>query len=138
MAYLIKADMQELFGDEELVQLTDRVSGGVIDDVVLDKAITFAEDVIDAIVPKSIRPGKTALVTNLAADIARWRLYDDLAPEHVQRRYDEAMKMLRDVAAGKASLGVNADTGEEINTAAGVKATTNTRVFNDSSLAGYA
>lgn len=38
-------------------------------------------------------------------DMARYHLYDDGAPEFVKDRYDAAMKWLRDIAAGKASLG---------------------------------
>lgn len=137
MPYLLKADMQALFGDAELIQLTDRVNADAINDAVLDVAIAYAEDLIDAIVPKTIRPDKTKLITNLAADIARWRLYDDVAPEHVQKRYDEAMRLLRDAAAGRASLGVSETTGEEKSATGGVKSTAPGRVFNDSSLAGY-
>jgi phage gp36-like protein len=38
-------------------------------------------------------------------DVARYNLYDDRAPEFVEERYDRRIKWLRDVSAGKASLG---------------------------------
>lgn len=137
MAYLTKSDMQALFGDAELIQLTDRVGADVINDAVLDAAIAYAEDLIDAVIPRAIRPDKTKLVTNLAADIARWRLYDDVAPEHVQKRYDEAMRLLRDAAAGRASLGVDETSGEEKTATGGVKSSTPGLVFNEDSWLGY-
>lgn len=38
-------------------------------------------------------------------DLARYALYDDRAPEFVTERYDRRVKWLRDVSAGRASLG---------------------------------
>lgn len=58
-----------------------------------------------------VDPAPSRLVA-VALDIARYRLYDDAAPEQVQQRYDHAVKWLRDVAAGKASL--TADDGTPI------------------------
>lgn len=137
MPYITLADMTAAFGEAELIDLTDRDGSGVINESVLQKAMDYAEDLIDAQIPRAIRPDKTKLVTALAADIARWRLYDVEAPELVQKRYDEAMKLLRDAAAGKASLGVNETTGDEMIAAGGVKNHVPGRVFNDETLAGY-
>ncbi|MCR9089869.1 MAG: DUF1320 domain-containing protein [Proteobacteria bacterium] len=58
-----------------------------------------------------VDPAPSRLVA-VALDIARYRLYDDAAPDTVQKRYEAAIKWLRDLAAGKAAL--TADDGSAI------------------------
>ena len=137
MPYLAKSDMVALFGETELIQLTDRANLGVIDDAVLAVAMTYAEDLFDAIIPRAIRPDTTKFITNLVADIARWRLYDDVVPDNVQARYTEAMRLLRDAAAGRANLGVSEITGELATVSSSVKATKSKRVFGAATLSDY-
>lgn len=45
----------------------------------------------------------------IAGELARFYLYEDGAPEHVEKRHDNAMAFLRDVSTGKVQLGVAAD-----------------------------
>lgn len=44
-------------------------------------------------------------LTAVTCDITRYGLYDEHATEEIQKRFDDAVKWLRDVSAGKASLG---------------------------------
>lgn len=46
----------------------------------------------------------TKQLAGLAADITRYRLYDDAAPEQVIERYKAAVHILKDIAAGKSNL----------------------------------
>jgi phage gp36-like protein len=45
-----------------------------------------------------------AVLRHAVLDIARYTLWDDRAPEEVRLRYEDALKWLRDVAAGKAAV----------------------------------
>lgn len=59
-----------------------------------------------------------ALITGLAADIARFKLWGQRAPDEVRKRYEDALAQLRDIAAGRIvlppdSTGMQASTGVE-------------------------
>ncbi len=103
--YASQQDMIDRFGEQELVERTDRVEPytGSIDSTVLDTALTDASNVVDGYVgarhqlPLASPP---ELLKQLTCDIARWKLYDDDATEAVTKRYEEAIAQLRDVARG--------------------------------------
>lgn len=107
--YVTQQQLIDRFGETELVQLTDRdgTAGGIVVDV-LDGAIADASAEADAYVgvryelPMAVVPD--ALV-RVVADMVRYRLYDDAAPEQVRKRYEDAVKFLRELAAGTVSIG---------------------------------
>jgi len=110
MPYCTKQDLIDRFAESELIQLTDRSNSGLIDDTVLNKAIADADAEIDSklknryTVPLSPTPD----ILNLkACDIARYFLYEDSPTDHVTKRYDDAIKFLKEVRDGKESLGVD-------------------------------
>ncbi len=114
MSYVTQAEMIARFGESELVQVTDRGMTGAIDAAVLSAAIADADADIDAYLGSGgytvpMTPVPTVLV-RLAADLVRYRLYDDAATETVRQRYEDARRMLEAIAAGRVSLGP-ADTG---------------------------
>lgn len=108
MAYAALTDMQSRFGEDELVQLTDRHGDGMIDPVALEQALIDASAVIDGYLagryPVPLAPVPPILV-GYACDLARLRLYKDAPPEIVVRRGDEAIKFLALVGQGKINLG---------------------------------
>ncbi|MBF0415599.1 MAG: DUF1320 domain-containing protein [Magnetococcales bacterium] len=53
---------------------------------------------------------ESSCLPGLCCDIARYFLHDSKATDTVSRRYDDATRWLRDVAAGKAVLGAETDT----------------------------
>ena len=113
--YATQQDLIDRFGQEELVELTDRADppAGLVDATVVARALADADAVIDGYVgarydlPLASTP---ALLANLAADIARYKLYDEAPPEAVENRHKNALAMLRDIAAGRAKLDI---AGEE-------------------------
>ncbi len=111
MTYATQQDLVERFGQEELIQLTDRNSVGAIDATVVAKALADADAAIDGYVasrytlPLSPVP---AQLNRVAGDIARYYLYEDKPTEAVQKRYDAAIAWLKDVAKGLITLGVDA------------------------------
>lgn len=129
MPYALKADMLEEFSEAELIQLTDRdtPATGAIVDAVLDRALAGASAEIDGYLT---RYAGTTLVlpilTRYCCDMARYRLYRDAAPEEVRLRYRDAVRFLEQVAAGKISLGAQAETAAADNS---VSFTTGQKVF---------
>ncbi|NOR70973.1 MAG: DUF1320 domain-containing protein [Methylomarinum sp.] len=107
MPYCTRQDMIGRFSEEELIQLTDNDNLDVIDDSVLNLAIDDAGAEIDGYLAKYDLPLTTvpAVLVRLCADIARYFLYDDAAPERVKDRYDAAIKFLLNVSKGTISLG---------------------------------
>ena len=110
MTYATKQDLIDRFGETELAQLTDRASGAAIVDAVLDRALADADAEINSyisvnhVLPLSPVP---ANLVRVAGDVARYYLYEDRVTEQVKARYDDAIAFLKNVASGKASLGVD-------------------------------
>lgn len=127
MPYVTQQQLVDRFGEEELIQLTDRANTGTIDAAVLNQAISDAGSEIDGYLagryqlPLATVPSILALY---CGDIARYRLYDDVAREEVRKRYDDAIEFLRLVAKGTVRLGA-----DEPASAGGAQMETGGRVF---------
>jgi phage gp36-like protein len=116
MLYCSKQGLIDRFSEDELIQLTDRHSSGLINDEVLNRAIEDASTEMDAYLsrfnftadnlPKSLKP--------LACDIARYRLYDEEPTEHITTRYNNAIKFLKSVNKGEITLGTTDEDTEVI------------------------
>jgi len=111
MTYATEQHMIDRFGEQELVELTDRVGVGRVDGAVLARALEDADGEINGYLatrytlPLSPVP---LVLTRLACDIARYFLYEDRASEAVRTRYQDAIKFLRGVSDGSITLGVDA------------------------------
>lgn len=112
MTYATQADLEARYNADELIQLTDAAGLGEIDGTAIASALARADAEINGrlsarySVPLTDIP---PLVVEHACAIARYRLYRDAPPEHVRADFQDAIKYLDAVAAGKASLGVDAD-----------------------------
>lgn len=140
MAYVTKQGLIDRFGEQELVQLTDRTNIPVstIDDVVVGRAIDDATALADGYLakvlalPLSVVP---PVLEKTVADIARYYLYGDRADRDSQitRAFNEATRFLRDISLGLVQLTV----GAEAPKAAGggqVRVSAPNRVFTRDSL----
>lgn len=111
MAYAVQADLVERFGEAELVRLTDRATPptGQIDAAVVSRAIADAEAEINGYLaarytlPLASTP---EILKRLSCDLARYLLYDDVAPDQIRDRYKDAVALLKGIADGKVSLGL--------------------------------
>ena len=123
MSYCAQSDLLEQIDEGVLIQLTDDHDAGSVDSGVVTRAVADADAEIDAYcgtryeVPFDPVP---ALVRKLSVDIAIYNLYARRkgVPDDRQKRYDNAVRFLRDVSMGKATLGSDApaddsDTGPE-------------------------
>ena len=103
MTYTTQAILIEAFGEEELVELLDRDQDEASDGGVLDRAIAYADSVIDGYLrgrytlPMTAAP---ALIVGIANDLVRYRLYDAKAPEEVASRNKQGIEDLKRIAAG--------------------------------------
>ncbi|MBZ9574415.1 DUF1320 domain-containing protein [Modicisalibacter sp. MOD 31.J] len=112
MAYVDQAALTTRFGEDELRALAPDGSGGIDADTV-QRACSDAEAEIDARLNGAgyatpLSPVPAALAAH-AADIARYRLYDDQVSDVVKGRYDDAMRFLRAIARGDVKLGEGGD-----------------------------
>ncbi len=108
--YVTPQDLIDAFGEAELIDLTDRATprAFVVDVDVAGHACERAQAEIDAALavryalPLSAVP---ELLRFIAQDLARYYLQPHEATELVTKRWEAARTSLRDIAAGKASLG---------------------------------
>lgn len=112
MAYCTPADILGIISEETLIQLTDDDDNGSVDMDKVDAAIADADAEVNGYcgarygVPFSPVP---AIVKKLSTDIAIYNLFAlrESVPDPRVKRYDNAIKFLTQVAAGKISLGVS-------------------------------
>lgn len=111
MTYATQQNLIDRFGEDELIQLTDRGNLGVIDATVVSRALADADARINGyLAVRYSLPLSAPLPTELerlACDIARYALYEDRVTEIVEKRYQDAIALLRDVSAGRAELGLD-------------------------------
>lgn len=165
MAYAVRTDLRTRFSTEELLQLTNRgqtvITTGMLDDgiddadlsgysaaeqaeilravAIIDAALADADAEIDPyLAPRYTLPLSSTprVLTNHAADIARYRLHENVVPDAVRQRYQDAIRFLKDVAAGRASLGLDA-AQEATPTTGGPSASAPDRIFTTDTLKGY-
>lgn len=109
MIYIDKPSMIAMFGEQEILQLTDRDrSQGAVVDVVLDRAMATAESEANSYLGAVYTlplPSVPEALRSFVGDITRYYLYDEQPTEQVQKRYDRAISWLRDVAKGLVKLG---------------------------------
>ncbi len=136
--YSTELQLIDQFGDAEIAAITDEgdlvtgpmlrtsITGGSMGGytseeqaataVCVAKIVTeqdMAAGVIDGyLAVKYVTPitDPPPVLTAYALDIVRYRLYDDAAPEQVKERYANAIAWLRDIAQGKADIGVPTET----------------------------
>lgn len=110
--YCTQEDMIKRFGEAELIQLTDHDNVGELNTDVLTRAISDANAEIEGYLSSRysapVTPVPTTLV-RVACDIARYYLYDDMATEHVSKRYNDAVAFLKGVARGDISIGISVE-----------------------------
>jgi len=138
MSYVDLQGLIDRFGNDELIQLTDTTGSGVVDAAVVNRAIADVDGEIDAyLVRRMTLPLATvpSALARLAASMVRYYLYRDAAPDLVKDQYDAAVKFLKAVAAGTASLGPDTAGGATPQTAAPSWSTPG-RMFDDAGLRG--
>lgn len=109
MPYIDKTYMITRFGENDLIELTDRVeplTHAIVDEI-LDAAIINAIGVVDAYVSDRYKTPLNPvpeMIKDCVATIAYYKLCRDRYTEETRQAYDDALKFLKDIAWGKAHL----------------------------------
>jgi len=112
MAYIVEADLLNRISEDQLIQLSDDAGAGSTDSAVITRAITEADAEINGYVAtKHSVPlaSPTDLIKKLSTDITIHNLFGrrQREPEDVRQRYDDAVKVLKSIAKGIVTLGVD-------------------------------
>lgn len=141
MTYCSQADLEDRYGPRLLTELTDRgdVATGTIDSDVVDRAIADTDALIDGYLagryalPLSETP---SLLTDLAQQIAVYKLHLNVASEKITADYRDAIKTLTQISKGEVRLSVS---GAEPDGGAANEVRTNEpeRPFTNDSMKGF-
>jgi phage gp36-like protein len=129
MPYITRTEFEKRFGAVELDDLTAEND--------FNAAASDADALVDGYLaaryslPLSSVP---TLVEGWAADITRFKLWDDHAPEEVRKRYEDALAQLKLLAQGVISLPPGADGKSPTTEALNVGGYSADRVFTQDSL----
>ncbi len=131
MAYCSQSDLEARFGVQEVADLLDLNNDSSADSGRLASAQSDADALIDGYIsgrydtPLSTVPN---VIVNIACNLVRFTLSANNVPEEVQKRYDESIRILKDIAAGKFNLPVDEVSSSE-STGGIVYNTNRTRLF---------
>ena len=113
MALTTKEALISRFGERDLIQLTDRNDPpeGCIDDVVLNKAIEDASELVLSYLRarydvSELSESPAPPMDTYVQDIVLW-LLTKKPTSWIQTRYDSAMDWLKRVSRGEVTLGLN-------------------------------
>lgn len=107
MPYATQSDMTDRYGEQELIEQTDRTNTGLVDATVVARVLSDASAMIDGfmasryVLPLASVP---PLLVGLCCDLARYALYPDAVPTAVADRYKDAIARLKEIAAGTIKL----------------------------------
>ncbi|MGJ5203635.1 gp436 family protein [Bradyrhizobium sp. HKCCYLR20261] len=141
MSYAAQSDLVARYGSEMLIELTDRADppAGTIDASVVTQALTDADAVINGyLLGRYTLPLATTppLLKDLAVPIAVYKLHRDTVSEKVRLDYQDALKMLSQIAAGAVRLTV-AGIEPAASGASGVRTTDRARPLTPENLKGF-
>lgn len=141
MAYCTQADILEQLDSDILIELTDDAGTGTVDTDVVTRAIDDADSVIDGYAGSRYSvPFETVptLIRKISVDLSICNLFSRRrgSPEWIETRCKDGIAMLRDVSAGKVSLGEDDPDGtpSEYHMPS---ITSATRVFSRSKMTGW-
>lgn len=113
--YATLQNLVDRFGNDALLIAADRDGDGMVDADVVDQALADADAEIDTYVGQQYKLPLTTvprILTKLAVDIA----FDTLSPEadtateHRRTRREKAIQLLKSIAKGEVSLGIQEET----------------------------
>lgn len=139
MSYAQVSDLQQRFGERELIQLTDREGTGDMDVAAVERAIDDATAEMDGYLAARYQLPLASVPTvlvRLCSDMARYYLYDDHATDQVTERHKAAVQTLARISKGDVSLGVDA-AGESPETADGAEMVSGGRIWARDDSKGY-
>lgn len=143
MPYLSPTEYLERFGEPETIRLTDQTKAGQVDVPKLETAIAdqceFADSYLAGryALPISAPP---ELLKKIVADLTREALHGTRPTDTVTQNADRARSLLKDLAAGRASIPAPPGGVEPVGNPDDVPAIANdrrARVFTDAALSDF-
>ena len=113
MPYCTQSDIEDQIEPADLIALTDDDGTGAVDATVIARAVADADAEIDSYcgtrytLPFSPVP---SMIRKVSVDISIYNLHSRRSlkvPEERQKRYDNVLRFLRDLAKGLISLGAD-------------------------------
>ncbi len=141
-AYCTPQDLIDRFGQNEVAQLAPSLLGQV-DTVRVQRACNDAGDMVDGYLrPRHTLPlsAVPTILVKLSAAIARFELHlggDRQPTDQVRQDRDQAIAFLKDVAAGKADLGITSTGAEPVEDATAVRFKAGSPGVFDADLGAY-
>lgn len=136
--YATISDLIERFGSDEILTLAPNEQNNDINANRLNVVIADTEAEINSYLAVRYRvpiAGAEQLKA-VTCDIARYRLYDNQASDEVTNRYNQRISWLKDVSAGRATLGIaESDAGGTLHCATTTRAAD--RLFTRESMGTY-
>lgn len=138
MAYATRQDLIDRIGEQVLIQLTDRADppARLIDETVLAQALGDAEAEVNAyLAGKFPLPlaNVPLVLTRITTDLVRYLLHGANVTPEIRDRYRDAITFLRDVAAGRATLGLD-ETETKVSASDGPAVQADDRIFSKDTL----
>lgn len=141
MAYCTLDNIKAMMDEEDLISFTDDVGAGVVDTDVTDEAIADADAEIDSYVmtrysvPLNPVP---AIIKKQSVDIAIYNICSrrQRVSDEVRQRYEDVIKFLEKVPAGKVGIAGAASAPASSSNDA-VTITSNTKIFSRDKMEGF-
>ncbi|WP_300439400.1 DUF1320 domain-containing protein [uncultured Mameliella sp.] len=141
MSYCTQDDLEQRYGTQLLVDLTDRgeLATGAIDADTVTRAISEADALIDGYVkgryrlPFAVTPDP---IPKISREIAIYTLHVYEPNEKIVRDYSQAIKTLQEIAKGNVILDADGVTPSETG-AGGVRVNDRDRPFTADNLKGF-
>lgn len=114
-AYITRSELESRFGAQEIADLLDDNRDGsesATEAETLTSAVADASNLIDGYLASRYTLPLVSvpeIVKVWAADIARYKLWEQRAPEEVRQRYEDALNQLKDLARGNIALPPGSD-----------------------------
>jgi len=138
--YCTQDDLIKRFGEDELIDLTDRDGVGSVDADRVAEVIAEATSLINSYLQGRVQlplVDVPAVIERAACDLARYFLYTDGRPDTVEASYKSTVAYLKDVAAGRVNLGVTAGQAAPAPASNGVVMDSDGRVFGRKTSGGF-
>lgn len=140
MSYALESDLEEYFGEQQLLIASDRDGDGVADTGVIEAGLASADEEIDSYLavrydlPLAFTP---KVLKRVCCDLAMYHMSvgHHSMTEDKETRYNNGVKWLRDLSKGVVSLGVQEEQ-VEVQDEAEVSSSSETRIFTRTTMSG--
>jgi phage gp36-like protein len=136
MSYITKDDILKSISEEDLIALTDDDNSGVVDDEVVNDAISNAESLVNSYLRRRIKElpltSPPKIIKAYCVDIAIYFLEsrDGSNTEARKENYTNAVNFLKDFSKGLVEI-ENISESDGYQEASGIETKTSDRLFTD-------